>query len=66
MTINAFGIFDDIDYEQPFDVTDTKRLFHSMFQIWSPQVLLRIQSQNTEAAGNSAYFIATTLGGDGG
>ena len=38
MTINAFGIFDDIDHEQPFDVKDTKRLFHSMFQIWSPQV----------------------------
>ena len=37
MTINAFGIFDDIDHEQPFDAKDTKRLFHSMFQIWSPQ-----------------------------
>jgi len=38
MTLNAFGVFDDIDDEKPFDVKDTKRLFHSMFQIWSPQV----------------------------
>ena len=38
MTINTFGIFDDIDHDQPFDAKDTKRLFHSMFQMWSPQV----------------------------
>ena len=36
MTINTFGIFDNIDHSQPFDAKDTKRLFHSMFQMWSP------------------------------
>ena len=37
-TLNALGVFDDINEEEPFDPTDKKRIFHSMFQIWSPKV----------------------------
>ena len=38
MTINALGLFDDIDTSEPVDPSDTKRVLHSMFQIWNPQV----------------------------
>ena len=37
-TLNAFGVFDDINEEEPFDPKDSMRLFHSMFQIWNPKV----------------------------
>ena len=38
LTINALGLFDDVHPEEPFDPNDTKRILHSMFQIWNPQV----------------------------
>ena len=38
LTINALGIFDDVNPEEPFDPSDSKRVLHSMFQIWNPQV----------------------------
>ena len=37
-TLNAFGLFNDINYEEPFDPNDSKRILHSMFQIWNPRV----------------------------
>ena len=37
-TLNAFGVFDDINEEEPFDPKDSMRMFHSMFQIWNPKV----------------------------
>lgn len=40
MTINALGIFSDVNHDEPFDPSDTKRVLHSMFQIWNPQVNL--------------------------
>lgn len=36
-TLNAFGVFDDINEEEPFDPKDSMRMFHSMFQIWNPK-----------------------------
>ena len=42
MTINALGLFDDIDTSEPVDPSDTKRVLHSMFQIWNPQVYFSI------------------------
>ena len=40
-TLNAFGVFDDVNEEEPFDPKDSKRIFHSMFQIWNPKVGIR-------------------------
>ena len=37
-TLNAFGVFDDINEDEPFDPNDSRRIFHSMFQIWNPKV----------------------------
>ena len=37
-TLNAFGVFDDINEEEPFDPKDSMRMLHSMFQIWNPKV----------------------------
>ena len=38
LTINALGLFDDVNPEERFDPSDSKRVLHSMFQIWNPQV----------------------------
>ena len=38
MTINAFGLFNDVNPEEPYGPDDTKRVLHSMFQIWNPRV----------------------------
>ena len=46
-TLHALGVFDDINEEEPFDPTDKKRIFHSMFQIWSPKVGLIYSSNAT-------------------
>ena len=40
-TLNALGVFDDVNEEEPFDPKDSKRIFHSMFQIWNPKVGIR-------------------------
>jgi len=43
MTINAFGLFDDVNPEEPYGPDDTKRVLHSMFQIWNPRVKFKIR-----------------------
>lgn len=46
-TLNALGVFNDINEEEPFDPNDSKRIFHSMFQIWNPKVGL-LNSSNDD------------------
>ena len=46
LTINALGLFDDVNPEEPFDPKDSKRILHSMFQIWNPQVILTFQNND--------------------